>query len=44
MRSELNSLIAEIGVEEPRTPSIYATSEFNPVDRKTYDPEEGLDG
>ena len=43
MRSELNNLIASIGVEDPTTPSIYATSEFTPVDGETDDPEEGPD-
>jgi hypothetical protein len=43
MRGELESLIANVGVEDPITPSIYATSEFSPVDGDTDDPEEGLE-
>lgn len=41
MRGELQSLIAGIGVDHPATPSIYATSEFTPVDGEADDPEEG---
>ncbi len=43
MRSELESLIAAVGVEDPITPSIYATSEFSPLDGKADDPEEGFE-
>jgi hypothetical protein len=43
MRGELESLIAQVGIEDPVAPSIYATSEFTPVDRETDDPEEGLE-
>jgi hypothetical protein len=43
MRNEFNSLIASIGVEDPTIPSIYATSEFTPLDREANDPEERLD-
>ncbi len=43
MRGELQSLIANIGVENPATPSIYASPEFSPVDGNTDDSEEGLD-
>ena len=44
MRGELEQLIAGVGVDNPATPSIYATSEFSPVDGKADDPEEGLEG
>jgi hypothetical protein len=43
MRNELSSLIADIGVEEPVTPSIYADPQFAPVDREADDTEEGLE-
>jgi hypothetical protein len=41
MRAELEGLIASVNVEQPLEPSIYATSEFNPVDGETDNPEEG---
>ena len=44
MRSELESLISGIGVEDPVTPSIYADTQFSPVDGITDDPEEGFEG
>lgn len=40
MRGELEHLWADIGVEDPKTPSIYAPSEFTPTDGETDDPEE----
>jgi hypothetical protein len=43
MRGELESLIAEVNVEHPAVPSIYASTEFSPVDGETDDPEEGFE-
>lgn len=40
MRGELEHLWADIGVEDPRTESIYAPSQFTPIDGATDDPEE----
>ena len=44
MRGELENLISDIGVDHPVTPSIYADSQFSPVDGTTDDSEEGLEG
>ena len=41
MRGELESLLGDMGVEDPATPSIYAPSEFTPTNGTTDDPEEG---
>jgi hypothetical protein len=41
MRAELEGLIASVNIEQPLEPSIYATSEFNPVDGEVNDSEEG---
>lgn len=45
MRSELESLIAGVSVDNPVVPSIYATqSEFAALDGEADDPEEGPEG
>lgn len=41
MRGELEALIASVNIEQPLEPSIYASSEFNPVDGEADDSEEG---
>lgn len=41
MRAELDSLYGHIGVADPQSGSIYATSPFTPTDGDTDDPEEG---
>jgi hypothetical protein len=44
IRGELESLIASVNIDSPLEPSIYASSEFNPVDREANDSEEGSTG
>jgi hypothetical protein len=44
MRGELESLISQVGVDDPVVQSIYATSEFSSVDGEADDPEEGFEG
>jgi len=44
MRGELEELWSDIGVEAPATESIYAPSEFTPINRATNDTEEGPQG
>lgn len=41
MRGEIEKLFADMGVENPKVESIYAPSQFTPVDGTTNDPEEG---
>ena len=43
MRGELESLISDIGVDHPLTPSIYADPQFSPVDGTPDDSEEGFE-
>ena len=43
MRGELESLISDIGLDHPVTPSIYADPQFSPVDGTSDDPEEGFE-